>query len=441
MKTCTVPLRIARPRPICQLCDYILHQQPAHRRSFWAQNAATTTSTFKAPTIRRQPARQNGPLFRTPTRRVTTAAELEERGFEANSLQSFSDRIGSLKAKVDEVEEHIERVFSSNTIEPEIAVLQPLADLGLIAKQAIAIRARQPLPPKLTVRQSSAGAILSLDSDDSATPSKPSTPPKPKSYSIDDLPTPKFLSQLAEKLLEHEKVFISPAMLSRYVDLQRLLGRPRAIPKIFYLYAHKPVPVLASSPPKFSKPSPKAAKQAIPAETAAKALEAAIETKDMPLALDVIETTYRAPAWQRHMILKKVVPPGIVVTILPLAIYMIAAELSVYSNYIDPWTYKWYAFAGMATYVLGTGTLGFVAMTTQNDHFERVVWKPGVPLTDRWLREDERAALDKIACAWGFKEHWRRGDEEGEEWEGLKEWVLLRGMILDKPDLMPGMNA
>jgi hypothetical protein len=358
---------------------------------------------------------------------------------DADSSYSLSERIDGLKAKLAQVERHIERLVNSNKVEDEIAVLQPLADLEYIANQAIAIRTRQPLPAKLTVRQSSAGAILSLNSDDA--PSPPIRAVKPRKATIDDLPTPSYLSKLAENLLKHENVFISPAVLARYVDLQRLLARPRAIPEIFHLYAHKPIPLLGSSPPKFSNPSPKAAKQAIPPEIAEKALQAAIAAKDMPLALDIIQTTYRAPAWHRHVLIKKVLPPGIVVTILPLALYMIAAELSVYSNYIDPWTFKWYAFAGMATYVLGTGTLGFVAMTTHNDNFERVVWRPGVPLTDRWLREDERSALDKIACAWGFKEHWRRGDEEGEEWEGLREWVQLRGMILDKPDLMPGMNA
>jgi hypothetical protein len=132
--------------------------------------------------------------------------------------------------------------------------------------------------------------------------------------------------------------------------------------------------------------------------------------------------------------------PTLLASITPLALYMIASELSVYSGYIDPWTFKLYAFAGMSTYVMCTGTLGFVALTTYNDHHDRVVWRPGVPLLDRYLREDERAALDRIACAWGFKELWKRGDEEGEEWEGLRQWVLLRGMVLDKPDLMPGMN-
>jgi hypothetical protein len=132
--------------------------------------------------------------------------------------------------------------------------------------------------------------------------------------------------------------------------------------------------------------------------------------------------------------------PSVLAGITPFAIYMIAQELSVYSGYIDPWTFKLYAFAGISTYVMCTGTLGFVALTTYNDHHDRVVWRPGVPLLDRYMREDERAALDRIACAWGFKEEWRRGEEEGDDWEGLRQWILLRGMVLDKPDLMPGMN-
>ncbi|KAJ8107023.1 hypothetical protein OPT61_g9148 [Boeremia exigua] len=104
---------------------------------------------------------------------------------------------------------------------------------------------------------------------------------------------------------------------------------------------------------------------------------------------------------------------------------MIAQELSVYSGYIDPAIFKLYAFAGISTYVLCTGTLGFVALTTYNDDHDRVVWRPGVPLLDRYIRADERAALDRIACAWGFKELWKRGDEDGEEWEGLRQLLSI----------------
>lgn len=261
-----------------------------------------------------------------------------------------------------------------------------------------------------------------------------------KLFGLDALPSPSYLSKLAEGLLKHEKVFLSPNILAIYIHIQRLLARPKTIPEALYLYANKPVPVEGSSPPKFSRPSPKSAKQAIPADLADAALTAAIDAKDLSLALDVVDHSYRAPAWRRHRIVTKLGLPGILTAITPLALYMIAQELSVYSGFIDPWTFKLYAFMGMSTYVMCTGTLGFVALTTYNDHHDRVVWRPGVPLLDRYLREDERAALDRIACAWGFKEVWRRGDEEGEDWEGLRQWILLRGMVLDKPDLMPGMN-
>jgi hypothetical protein len=71
---------------------------------------------------------------------------------------------------------------------------------------------------------------------------------------------------------------------------------------------------------------------------------------------------------------------------------------------------------------------------------ERVVWQSGVPLRHRWLREEERAALDRVAVAWGFKDIYMRGEEEGEEWDSLREFIGMRGMILDKTDLMPGMQ-
>jgi hypothetical protein len=342
-----------------------------------------------------------------------------------------------LNKRLKQVEQAIQDVYNTPRVEPEETILQILKAIESIAKQAIAIRTGRSHSTRLNLRQSSAGAILSLDADN-ASQSTVTKSPSPKS---NELPSPNYLSQLASDLLKDPKVFISPAILSKYVELQTLLGRPRNIPEIFHLYANKPVPQLGSSPPKYSKPSPKGHKQAIPADIAEDALGAAIETKDLALALKIIDTTYTAPAWRSHKILTKIVPPATLAGVTPLALYMIAQELSVYSNFIDPWTFKLYAFAGLSTYVACTGTLGFVAMTTANDHHDRVVWRPGTPLLDRYIREDERAALDRIACAWGFKEMWKRGDEEGEDWEGLREWISLRGMVLDKPDLMPGMNT
>jgi hypothetical protein len=349
-----------------------------------------------------------------------------------------SERIIALKSRLAQVEARIQEIYNSPKVEQEEVILEAFNGLDVIAQEAIAIRSRQPPPTRAPLRQSSAGAILSgLGGGEKA---KTEVTRSSRLLGVDALPSPSYLSKLAEGLVKHEKVFLSPNVLAIYIHLQRLLARPKTIPEALYLYANKPVPVEGSSPPKFSRPSPKSAKQAIPADLADAALTAAIDAKDLSLALDVVDHTYRAPAWRRHRIFTKLGLPGVLAGITPLALYMIAQELSVYSGFIDPWTFKLYAFMGMSTYVMCTGTLGFVALTTYNDHHDRVVWRPGVPLLDRYLREDERAALDRIACAWGFKEVWKRGDEEGEDWEGLRQWILLRGMVLDKPDLMPGMN-
>ncbi|KAF2866734.1 hypothetical protein BDV95DRAFT_583695 [Massariosphaeria phaeospora] len=431
MKPSLLPLR-ARSRPVCQLCDYIL-QQPAYRRAFPA------ASTLRAPSIRRQVARPHGALPRISTRTIATAVRAQELEPETENKSQSPDRITTLNAKLAKAEEEINWIYSSPKVEPEAATIKVLDELEDIAQQAIAIRSGQPPPSKINIRQSSAGAILSLNRDENANPPRRKTP-KQSASTIADLPTPAYISQLAEDLLRHEKVFISPNVLAMYIHLQRLLRCARAIPHILHLYAHKPIPELNSSPPKYLNPSPNAAKQAIPANLAEEALTAAIEAKDMSLALEVIERTYRTPAWQRRRIFTKLGLPGAIITMMPFALYMLASEMSLYGGYIEPRLFKLYCFMGLSTYVLCTGTLGFVAITTYNHHHDRVVWRPGTGLLDRYLREDERAALDRVAGAWGFKETWRRGDEEGEDWEGLRQWIMLRSMILDKPEFLEGMN-
>lgn len=432
MKPGSLPVRL-RARPICQLCDYI-SQQPTSRRAF------VTASTLKAPSVRRQPTKSHVALPQSLVRCITTTArQLRELENEREDGASVSDRIAALKGKLADVEAKFKSIYDMPTIQTEAALVEVLEELDEVARHTIAIRTHQPVRAKVTIRQSSAGAILSgLSGDENA--KTPRNRTKAKSFGIDALPTLPYLSKLAQDFIKHEKVFLGPNVLGHYIHLQRLLNHPRTIPEALYLYANKAIPEEGSSPPKYSEPSPKSARQVIPADLADDALTAAIEAKDMTLALTIIDHTYCAPAWRRHRTITKLGVPSVLMGIAPFAIYMIAQEMSVYSGYIDPWTFKLYAFAGISTYVACTGTLGFVALTTWNDHHDRVVWRPGVPLLDRYMREDERAALDRIACAWGFKEEWRRGDEDGEEWEGLRQWILLRGMVLDKPDLMPGMN-
>jgi len=98
------------------------------------------------------------------------------------------------------------------------------------------------------------------------------------------------------------------------------------------------------------------------------------------------------------------------------------------------------AFAAILAYVAFTGTIGVVVVTTANDQMRRVTWLPGMPLRQRWLREEERAALDKVACAFGFQEQHRWGEENGPEFQALRNYIFTRSMVLDAVELMPGMN-
>lgn len=107
---------------------------------------------------------------------------------------------------------------------------------------------------------------------------------------------------------------------------------------------------------------------------------------------------------------------------------------------MDPTAATNMAFAGILAYVGFTATIGVVAVTTSNDQMDRITWATGTPLRERWLREEERALIDQVAGAWGFKDLSKRGEEEGRDWETLREWVGMRGMMLDRVELMEGME-
>ncbi|KAF7590067.1 hypothetical protein BBP40_003320 [Aspergillus hancockii] len=248
------------------------------------------------------------------------------------------------------------------------------------------------------------------------------------------------LSQITYDLMTDEKVFISPEALASYTKTQTLLKRAEHFPEIFHLYAHKPVPEENSSPVKFHMANPKDINSAIPTELANMALDVAIEQRNLSLVLAIIDKSFCAPAFHRAKIFKKAAVPLGGLAAAPAACYAVATWASTLQNTMDPSTATGIAFAATLAYVGGVSSVGLLAITTANDQMERVTWLPGVPLRHRWLREEERAALDRVALEWGFKDMYMRGEEEGEEWESLKEFVGMRGMILDQTDLMPGMQ-
>lgn len=248
------------------------------------------------------------------------------------------------------------------------------------------------------------------------------------------------ISRIVNEIVKDEKVFINEEALEIYTKTQTLLRRAEHFPEVFHLYANKPVPEENSSPPKFHKASPKHVNSAIPAELANMALDVAIAQKNLSLVLAIIDNTFCAPAFHRAKIVRKAGIPLGGLAVAPMACYALASIASTFQNTMDPSYATGIALAASLAYVGGTSSIGIIAITTANDQMERVTWIPGIPLRHRWLREEERAAMDKVAVAWGFKDPYMRGEEVGEEWESLREFIGMRGMILDKTELMEGME-
>lgn len=248
------------------------------------------------------------------------------------------------------------------------------------------------------------------------------------------------ISQKAEEVVRHENIFITPAILKAYTKLQALLHQPSSLPDVFSLYANKPIPTASSNAVSYSPASPDKINTAIDPKTANKALSAAITAHDLPLAIDIIETTLCTASFRKAKILRQALVPIGGLAVAPLAAYSVASIFGAWQPMLDSQQATWMAFAGIMTYISAVSMTGYVAITTANDQMDRVVWAQGVPLWERWLREDERAAVDRVAGAWGFKSLEKRGEEEGVDWEDLREWVGRRGMVLDKVELMDGME-
>ncbi|KAF7718304.1 Uncharacterized protein PECH_001108 [Penicillium ucsense] len=242
------------------------------------------------------------------------------------------------------------------------------------------------------------------------------------------------------QIIKNEKVFISPKALEHYVRAQCTLNRAEYLPEVFHLYANKPIPEEKSNPPKLLQANPKDVNSAVSADLANQAIDVAIKQKNLPLVLAMIDNTFCAPAFHRAKVFRRAAVPLVGLAAAPAACFTLASWASTLQNTMDPSTATGIAFAASLAYVAGTSSIGILAITTANDQMKRVTWLPGIPLRHRWLREEERAALDKVACAWGFRDPYMHGEETGEEWESLREFIGMRGMILDKTELMEGMQ-
>lgn len=98
--------------------------------------------------------------------------------------------------------------------------------------------------------------------------------------------------------MRHPHVFITPAILKAYINLQTALYQPSSFPDIFTLYASKPNPTLSNTNTITFKPSnPRAVKAAVPSPVASTALTAALKSYNLPLSISIINTTYSQPAF------------------------------------------------------------------------------------------------------------------------------------------------
>jgi len=328
-------------------------------------------------------------------------------------------------------------------IPPEQVTLTALHALGVRDISAALDAPEQPSETSTTEAQSesSASHLLSLTSRSTrrgGTAAASQTTTAAPSFRQQDVVDQ--ISDAAYAIVTHPNVVITPQILAEYVGLQARLGRPESLPRVFELFASKPTPRLSSGNIDYRNRNPHRLESSINPAVAEAALNAAIEARNLDAAVGIVESSYATTASRRLRLVKKGLLPGAAFVATPVAAYILASNLSIMQDTMDQTMATNVAFAGILAYVSFTGTIGYVAATTANDQMKRVTWAPGTPLKRRWLREDERAAYDKIACGFGFSEEHRFGEEQGDEFLLLREFCLRRGMILDAVELMPGMN-
>ncbi|KAL6231408.1 hypothetical protein BDW75DRAFT_233643 [Aspergillus navahoensis] len=401
---------------ICQLCQF--SALPAVRYRPQTRSYASATKASRKLQI--------GQCLAKKTLRTTSTTLLPLRRYK--STESKSAASPDFKTRLREIERGSAQLRDSQTVPANDAVVQLLQRCLTLAEAIV-------LPNRSVVeKDNEISSLLNLEERNT----------KKASKAIQDAqisqPSADALCRIVHELLTDEKIFISPEALSFYVKIHALLKRPEHFPEIFYLYANKPIPEEGSSPIKYLRPNPKSINSAIPADLANMALDVAIEQRNLALVLAIVDNTFCTSASRRAKFFRKAAAPLAALATTPFGCYVAASWAASFQNTMEPSTATAIAFAATLAYVGGTSSVGLMAILTANDHMERVVWIPGVPLRERWLREEERAALDRVALAWGFKDVYMRGEEEGEEWESLREFIGMRGMILDKTDLMQGMQ-
>ncbi|KAI1397553.1 hypothetical protein F4819DRAFT_471659 [Hypoxylon fuscum] len=444
------PTVIPRSRPVCQICDSIIGRRLYSTKPPLSiiRNVARPLTKIEQ-NISKGRTVQKRPLASAviPTGKTSpdsnSAREVEEGETSDNATKktpkAISQELSSVTNMMTYIEKGKSKVLSNRRIPPEADVRAALKACGVVADCIMDDAVQPQITHMVNELDSAASELLSLDSTNGPQSSKSSestmaTMTAQVKQIIDKI------SDTAYAVLSHPPVFITPDLLAQYVEIQHRLGKPDTLPHVFQMYASKPMSREGAGTISYVKQNPTRVANAIEPKVIEKALDTAIEARNLDAAVGIIENSYATKAFIRNKLLRQALLPAGTFAATPMAAYVLATNFSGLQSAMDGAAATNVAFAGILAYVGFTASIGIVALTTANDQMRRVTWAPGIPLRMRWMREEERAALDKIACAWGFREKWRQGEEEGAGWDALREYIGQKGMVLDRTELMEGMD-
>lgn len=369
--------------------------------------------------------------------------------------RSYEDRIAILKQALKNIQEEALLILEFDMIPEDGAVRDLLERAQMLANAIVNTQptegvssTEQQIPQPTPAQESRSSLLADLNESQLQKRAKDQQQQQLHQPSVSLPPNPSeaersaialALTKTLYTLLEDPKVYISERILTSYVTTVATLRLPQYLPKIFNLYAHKPIPKPNSHPIKYTTPWSRSPKYAIPPSLIDLAIESAISVRDMPLCITLIDQTVTTPQFRTAKFLRKAaIPLTLSASIIPLS-WALSTRAAAWQLSWDPETFWWMCMAGSAAYLGTMGTLLLITITTWNDHHKRVRWVPGTPLGRRWFREEERQYFDRVAQSWGYQDEVRHGEEVGEEWEALRECLALRYLELDRSSLLPGM--
>ncbi|ORY62216.1 uncharacterized protein BCR38DRAFT_437869 [Pseudomassariella vexata] len=448
---------VPRQYPLCRICDALAVRRLYTAKTPFTSQIVSSVSRSRPRLLSQCTQSIKGAAARVSGRTPCQVAAISTRPYTGSNTEDYAaDPVGTNTQQPEErqelssltdmtayLENHKAKVLGHRNIPSEPDISAALHACKVVADYIMDESAQPQITHMVNELDSTASNLLSLDkaSQSSSTPGSDDGAsgvriPAQLKQMIDKI------SDTAYAILVHPTIFITPSLLRQYVHVQSRLGKSETLPGIFQLYSSKPMPRSGSgSQVVYVKQNSNKAASAIEPEVVETALDTAIESKNLDAAVGIIENSYGTTAFVRSKLLRKAGLPVVTFAVTPIAAYGLASSFSVLQDSMDAATATNTAFVGILAYVAFTASIGMVAVMTANDQMKRVTWAPGIPLRTRWIREEERAALDKIAVSWGFAEDTRRqGEEEGADWDALREYIGQRGMILDNPALMEGME-